>query len=91
MKNRRKDPETGMKVALLILLITFIYLFGVTFWEMPESGIEQAKTIVPFLLGSVIGTLIGFYYGNKHEQQDIQPNKTETTTTTETTSETTEP
>ena len=88
MRDRRKEPETGMKVALLILMITFLYLFGVTFFEMSKAGEELAKTIVPFLLGSVIGTLIGFYYGNKHEQQDVPPNKqTETTTTkTETTS-----
>lgn len=60
--------SAGMQVAVLIILVTFLYLFGVTFCEMSESGIEQAKTIVPFLLGSVIGTLIGFYYGKKHEQ-----------------------
>jgi type III secretory pathway component EscU len=63
-----KNMSAGMKVAVLIILITFLYLFAVTFFEMPESGVEQAKTIVPFLLGSVIGTLIGFYYGKKHEQ-----------------------
>jgi len=59
--------SAGMQVAVLIILVTFLYLFGVTFWTMPDTGAEQAKTIVPFLLGSVIGTLIGFYYGKKHE------------------------
>ena len=63
-----KNMSAGMLLATLIILITFLYLFGVTFWAMPESGVEQAKTIVPFLLGSVIGTLVGFYYGKKHEQ-----------------------
>jgi uncharacterized membrane protein YfcA len=63
-----KQMSAGMQVAVLIIMVTFLYLFGVTFWTMPDSGIEQAKTIVPFLLGSVIGTLIGFYYGKKHEQ-----------------------
>ena len=63
-----KNMSAGMLLATLIILITFLYLFGVTFWAMPESGVEQAKTIVLFLLGSVIGTLIGFYYGKKHEQ-----------------------
>lgn len=65
----KDDRTTGIKVALLIMLVTFGYLFAVTFLTMPETGAEQAKTIVPFLLGTVIGTLVGFYYGNKHEQQ----------------------
>ena len=60
--------SAGMRVAVLIILVTFLYLFAVTFIAMPKAGEEQAKTIVPFLLGSVIGTLIGFYYGKKHEQ-----------------------
>jgi hypothetical protein len=64
-----KDSATGIKIALLILLVTFCYLFSVTFFPMTEDGAEQAKTITPFLLGTVIGTLVGFYYGNKHEQQ----------------------
>lgn len=62
-----KNMSAGMKVAVLIMMVTFLYLFAVTFIPMSEQGSEQAKTIVPFLLGSVIGTLIGFYYGKKHE------------------------
>ncbi len=70
LKDRRgNDSSRGIKVAVLILLIVFLYLFCVTFLPMTEDGSEQAKTIVPFLLGTVIGTLVGFYYGNKHEQQ----------------------
>ena len=67
-KCKDPGPGVGLKVALLILVITFFYLFMVTFVPMTEEGAEQAKTITPFLLGTVIGTLIGFYYGNKHEQ-----------------------
>lgn len=69
MEDKDSDNARGVKVALLILLITFLYLFCVTFFPMTKDGSEQAKTITPFLLGTVIGTLIGFYYGNKHEQQ----------------------
>ena len=65
---RESDSSKGIKVALLILMTTFLYLFCVTFFPMTEDGAEQAKTITPFLLGTVIGTLVGFYYGNKNEQ-----------------------
>jgi len=71
------DMSAGMKVAVLILLITFAYLFSVTFLTMTDAGAEQAKTITPFLLGTVIGTLVGFYYGNKSKQQDVKPVDTE--------------
>jgi hypothetical protein len=65
---RVNDSTRGMNVAVIILMITFGYLFCVTFMDMTPAGAEQAKTITPFLLGTVIGTLVGFYYGNKHEQ-----------------------
>lgn len=75
LKDRRGDDNTrGIKVAVLILMIAFLYIFCVTFLPMTEDGSEQAKTVVPFLLGTVIGTLMGFYYGNKHEQQKPSPN-----------------
>ena len=64
-----KESTTGLKAAMVIILITFAYLFLVTFVPMTQDGAEQAKTITPFLLGTVIGTLVGFYYGNKHEQK----------------------
>jgi hypothetical protein len=68
-----KDASSGMKMAFIILLLTFGYLIAVVFFPMTKDGAEQAKTITPFLLGSVIGTLIGFYYGNKSKSQDQTP------------------
>jgi hypothetical protein len=68
-----KDTSSGMKMAFIIIMITFGYLIAVVFFPMTKDGAEQAKTITPFLLGSVIGTLIGFYYGNKSKSQDQTP------------------
>ena len=62
-----------MQAAVLIIIITFLYLFCVTFLPLTSTGEDQAKTIVPFLLGSVIGTLIGFYYGNKVADKIVNP------------------
>lgn len=69
-----KDASTGLKTALLILLIIFGYLFAITFNPMPRAGQEQAKTISPFLLG-VVATLIGFYWGNS-KKKDYPPDIT---------------
>ena len=64
-----QDLTTRIKMALLIMLITFFYIFCVTFFDLPATGLEVSKMVVPFLLGTVIGTLINFYYGNKHEEK----------------------
>ncbi len=49
-------------MAIFILTYCFGYLGIVTILDLPESGNEHAKTIVPFIL-SIIGTIAGFYYG----------------------------
>lgn len=83
-----------LKAAVLFVTLCFLYLFAVTFLPLSATGEDQAKTITPFLLGSVVGTLIGFYYGNKHEDKKEPPDSSNVTTeTTEkvTTIEATEP
>ena len=62
------NMSTGMKLATMIIMVTFLYLFAVTFVPMTGIGEDHSKTIVGFLLGTVFGTLINFYYGKKHEQ-----------------------
>jgi hypothetical protein len=59
-----KELSPGMKIALLIMLISFLYMFSVTFFPMPEAGSEHSKTIVGFLLGTAFSTLINYYWGN---------------------------
>ena len=62
-----------MKVAVMFMLITFLYLFSVTFLELPITGVEHAKTIVPFLLGTIIGNVIGYYWGNSSKNNQGEP------------------
>ena len=47
----------------MLILVFMIYISVVTFVDLPATGNEHAKTVLPFLLG-VIATLIGFYWGN---------------------------
>ena len=56
--------SAGMKVALLIMMTSFLYMFAVTFFEMSPSGTEHSKTIVGFLLGTGFSTLLNYYWGN---------------------------
>jgi len=67
-----KDVRIGMRIALIIMMVIFLYLFAITFLEMPKAGVEQAKTISPFLLG-VIATMVGFYWGNSSKNKQTTP------------------
>lgn len=57
-----------MQVA--ILAAAFWYLWAVTFTVMPESGADHSKTIVGFLLGTVVGTIIAFNWGSSKGSRD---------------------
>lgn len=63
-----KDVSIGMKIALLIMLIGFGYLFAVTFCELPASGLDHSKTIVGFILGTTFTTFINYYWGNSSKK-----------------------
>jgi hypothetical protein len=64
-----RDAATGMKVALLIMLLAFLYLVAVTFIPMTDAGIEHSKTIVGFVIGTIFSTLVGYYWGNSSKNQ----------------------
>ena len=51
-------------MACTVLGIGFLYLFLVTFIPIPECGVEHSKTILGFMLGSVISIIIGYYWGS---------------------------
>ena len=63
----------GLRVALLILLLTLLYLTAVTFLPMTPAGAEHSKTIVGFFLGSVFGTLVNYYWGSSSKGTQQQP------------------
>jgi len=56
--------SAGMKTAVLIMLLSFLYMFSVTFLPLTVAGEEHSKTIVGFLLGTGFGTLLNYYWGN---------------------------
>ena len=68
-----KQLTPRMLISVIYCIITLFYLFLVTFFPLPESGIEFAKIIIPFLLSGVISIVINFYYGNKVADKLINP------------------
>lgn len=47
-----------------------VYLFSITFLEIPEANKQNVNTILGFLLGSLLSGIIQFIYGaNKASQE----------------------
>ena len=51
-------------MACAVLATGFGYLFLVTFYPLSPTGLEHSKTIVGFILGSVISIIIGYFWGS---------------------------
>ena len=60
--------------AVLIVLLIFAYIAGVTFLSVPGPNMDLAKQVVIFLLGSGFGTVVGFFYGAAKQKEP--PNST---------------
>jgi hypothetical protein len=51
-------------MAVGVLGFGFSYLIAVTFLTIPESGVEHAKTITGFILGSCVGAILTYFWGS---------------------------
>jgi hypothetical protein len=65
------DPSKVLDLAWGVYLFSMIYLFCVTFIPIPESGQDNAKYIVGFLVGTGLTTVIAFYFrrGNPENER----------------------
>lgn len=71
--------SVGIKFAIGIVLLIFAYLGAVTFGTVADTGIEHAKTIIPYLLG-IVTTLVGYYWGQSSAHNRRTGEKTDDTT-----------
>lgn len=46
------------------MLLTFVYLFTVTFYEVPKENQMTVNTATPLLLSAGFGTVMGFFFGS---------------------------
>ena len=73
MIETRRKSDDRRKMAFAIIVLTFAYLFMVTFLPLPDTGMEHSKTIVGFLLGSIVGVLVNFYWGSSKKDAAPDP------------------
>lgn len=52
------------------IAVTFIYIFCITFIEVPKDNQKFADTILGFLMGTLVATIIQFYFGSSHNSRD---------------------
>lgn len=53
-----------------LVIITTIYLFMVSFCDIPKGNEQIIYTILGFLLGSVLGAILAFFYGSTKSSND---------------------
>ena len=56
------DPCRVLSLAWGVFLFSMVYFFAVTFIPIPDSGQDNAKYIVGFLVGTGVGSVISFYF-----------------------------
>lgn len=56
--NRKFAALLGLYVITLVIL----YIVGVTFIKLPETGVKYADMAVPFLLGAGFGSIITAFF-----------------------------
>jgi len=69
------DPIKLLKFAYLVVLFSMAYFFCVTFIPIPETGEDNAKYIVGFLVGTGVGSVITFYFrkGTTTPDEEVKP------------------
>jgi hypothetical protein len=67
------DAKKLLCFAVLIVCISFLYFFMVTFVPIPETGEDNAKYITGFLVGTGLTTIIGFYWRRHTDDGDNPP------------------
>ncbi len=55
-------PRDLLQLAWGVFLFSMVYFFAVTFIPIPDTGEDNAKYIVGFLVGTGVGSVISFYF-----------------------------
>lgn len=53
-------------------LVAFLYIFLITFVNIPQNNIRFADTVLGFLLGTIVATIINFFFGSSKGSTDKQ-------------------
>lgn len=52
------------KLAIFYSFVSVVYLFCVTFLNIPKDNHRVVDTILGFLIGTLVATIINYYFGD---------------------------
>jgi len=55
--------------ASFVTIITFIYIYLITFLEIPKDNQRFADCVLGFLLGQGLSVILAFFFGSSHSSQ----------------------
>ena len=56
--------------AAISTLISFVYIFLITFVEIPEDSLRFADTILGVVIGTILSTITQFFFGSSQGSRD---------------------
>jgi len=66
--NLEKKVLYAMQAA--IMMVAFVYIFSITFLPLAQTGLDHSKTVLGFILGTVLGTLLTYNWGTSKGSAD---------------------
>ena len=69
MNQNPEHEQFLFRFAYLWSVSSILYVFAVTFCNVPASNQRTVDTTIGFLLGTIIAGLIGYFYGSSHKSQ----------------------
>ena len=61
--------------AMVIMLVSVVFIFGVTFVEIPEANQRVVDTIMGWMTGTMMSTVLYFFFGAAHRPPTAVPHK----------------
>ncbi len=64
------EKKILLLMAAVIVFLTFLYQFFLTFVPIPSGGEDFARTAQGFLLGTALSTIITYFWGSSKGSSD---------------------
>lgn len=74
-ESKKQNFKVGLTDKLLYfsitcVLLTFVYIFSITFIPIPKDNQRYADVVLGFLLGTLVGTIITYYFGSSNSSKE---------------------